>query len=97
MVHGQVGVAGVEFAFHAKEAGLHEDGDLLGQQGLAAGAQVVVLPEGGDGADLVFGFLGDVEDVAVALLEEVQLVEHEFQGVLREHRRVAVLGGLVAA
>ena len=96
MVDGEVRVAGVELALHAEETRLHEDGDLVGEKRHAAVAQGVVLPEGRDAADAPLVLVGDVEHVAVALLERVQLVEHEAQGVLREDRRVAVLGGLVA-
>ena len=96
VVHGQVGVTGVELALHAEDAGLHVDLDLLGQKGLAAGAQVVVVPEGREVAELLLGLLRDVEDVAVALLEGVELVDHELHRVLGEDRGVPVLGGLVA-
>ena len=96
VVHRQVGVAGVELALHAENAGLHEHADLVGQQGAAAGAKVVVLPEGGNGAELALGVLGDVEHVAVALFKCVQLVHDELQGVLGEDGGIAVLGSLVA-
>ena len=92
----QVGVAGVELALHAKEAGLHVDLDLVGQKRLPTGAQVVVLPEGREVTELLLGLLGDVEGVAVALLEGVKLVQDELHRVLGEDGGVPVLGGLVA-
>ena len=97
MIDGEMGVAGVELALHSEDARLHEDGDLVRQERLAASAQVVVLPEGRDVAELPLGLLGDVEHVAVALLELVELVDHEAKGVLGEDGGVAVLSRLVAA
>ena len=96
MVDGQVRVAGVELALHAKDARLHEDRDLVGQQRLTASAQVVVLPEGGNVTHALLVLLRHVEHVAIALLELVELVDDEAQGVLGEDRSVAVLGRLVA-
>ena len=96
VVDGQVGIAGVELALHAKEARLHKYVNLMGQERTALLAQGPALPEGGDGAELGLCLLGDVEDVAVAQLEGVQLVDHEAHGVLGEDGRVHVLAGLVA-
>ena len=89
-------VAGVELALHAKEAGLHVDLHLVGNQRHALVAQGLSLPEGGDVADLPLGLLRDVKDVAVALLKEVQLLEHKAQRVLGEDRCRLVGTGLVA-
>ena len=97
MVDSQVRVAGVQLALHAKDARLHEDGDLIGQQRLTASAQVVVLPEGGDIAYGLLVGLRHIEDVSVALLERVQLVHHKAQRVFGKDRGVAVFGGLVAS
>ena len=96
VVHGQVGIARVQLAFHAEEAGVHVDLHFFRHQRLAAGAEIVVLPEGGDVPQLLFGLFRNIEDVAVTLLEEVQLVHDELHGVLREDRCAAVHRGLVA-
>ena len=93
----QMRVTGVEFALHTEDAGLHEDGHLVGQQGLAAAAQIVVVPEGGDVSNRLFVIIGHVEHITVALLELVEFVDHKTQGVLGKDRGIAVLGGLVAA
>ena len=91
-----MGVSSVQLAFHAKQAGLHKDADFVGQKGFATGAEIVILPEGSDGPKLFFGFLGDVEHVAVALLEQIQLIHDEFQGIFGENGSIAVLGSLIS-
>ena len=96
VVHRQVGVAGVQLALHAEQAGLHVHGHLVRHDGPTPGPQAVVLPEGGDGAQGFLGLFGNVEHVAVPLLEQVQLVDDEAHRVLREHGGVPVGGGLVA-
>ena len=96
IVHDDVCIACVQLAFHSEEAGVHIDLHLFGNQHLATGTEVVVLPEGGNGAQLLFGFFGDVEYIAVPLLEQVQLIHNEFQSVLRENRSILVRGCLVA-
>ena len=96
VVDGQVRVAGVELALHAKDAGLHEGRQLVGKHRQPVVTQGVALPKRRDVADGLLVLLGHVEHVTVAPLEEVELVEHEAERVLGEDRRVAVLGRLVA-
>ncbi len=96
IVDRQMRVTGVELALHAKDAGFHEYTDFLGQQRLAAGAQVVVLPERRDVTQLLLRLLRDVEHVAVSFFEQIQLFQDEVHRILRENGRVAVFGGLIA-
>ena len=92
----QMRIARVELALHAKDAGLHKDADLVRQKRLTSGAKIVVFPERRDVAQLLLGFLRDVEYVAVPLFKQIQLLEHKAHGVFREDRRVHVLGRLIA-
>ena len=96
IVHREVGVARVQLALHSEQASLHIDGHLVGNQGVAPGAQVVVPPEGRDAPQVLLGRLRDVKHVAVPLFKRVQLVHHEVQRIFREYGRVTVGGGLVA-
>ena len=90
VVHSQVRIARIQFAFHAEEAGVHVDLHFFRHQRLAAGAEIVVLPEGGDVPQLLFGLFRNMEDIAVALLEKIKFVHDELHRVLREDRRTAV-------
>lgn len=96
VVDGQMRVAGVELAFHAKHAGFHEHLHSVGNERLAFGAEVVVVPKRGDRAKLRLRFVGDVKNVPVALFKQVEFVEHKLERVFRENGRVAVFGRLVA-
>ena len=89
-------IARVELALHAKDAGFHEYTDFLRQKRLTSGAKIVIFPERRDVAQLLLGFLRDVEYVAVPLFKQIQLLEHKAHGVFREDRRVHVLGRLIA-
>ena len=91
-----MGVARVELALHAEDAGLHKDADLVRQKRLASGAKIVVFPERRDVAQLLLGLLGDVKHVAVPLFKQIQLLEHKAHRVFREDRRVYVFRGLIA-
>ena len=97
VVDGEMRIAGVQLALHTEDARLHEDADLVRQQHAAAVAERVVLPERRDAPQLFFRFFCNIEDIAVALLEQVELIHDEFHRVLWEDRRVAVLRRLVAA
>ena len=89
-------VSGVELSFHAEEPGVHVDLHLFRHQCLAAGSEVVVLPKRSDLAQLLLSLFRNIEDVAVALLKQIQLVHDELHRVLRKDRRAAVDGGLIA-
>ena len=96
VVHCKVCVSCVELALHAKESGVHVDLHLLRDQRLTAGAEVVVLPEGSDLAQLLLSLFRNIEDIAVALLKQVELIHDELHRVLRKDRRAAVDGGLIS-
>ena len=96
VVHCKVCVSCVELALHAKEPCVHVDLHLFRHKRLAAGAEVVVLPERSDLAQLLLGLFRNIEDVAVSLLKQVKLVHDELHRVLREDRRSAVDGGLIS-
>ena len=96
IIYCQVGVAGVELTLHAEESCIHIDLHLFRNQRLSAGAEVVVLPEGSDLAQLLLSLFRNIEDIAVAFLKQIQLVQDELHRVLRKDRSAAVDRGLVA-
>ena len=96
VVHCKMRVTGVEFAFHAKEPRIHIDLHLFGDQGLSAGPQVIVLPERGDLLQLPFGLFRNIENIAVTLFKQIQLVQDELHRIFREDRRAAVHRRLIA-
>ena len=96
VIHRQVGITGVQLALHAEDTGFHEHIHGFWQQCLSPVPEGVVVPEGGNGAQLVLGLLGDVEHIPVPLFKQVQLLQYEAHGILRENGGIFVLGCLIA-
>ncbi|OPZ68354.1 MAG: hypothetical protein BWY81_00871 [Firmicutes bacterium ADurb.Bin467] len=96
VVDGDVRVARGEVALGLDDAEIVEQPALGRHRGEAPVQQRVVLPERVDVPQLLLRLLGDVEHVAVALVEFVELPDDPVHRVLGKHGRGAVGGRLVA-
>ena len=96
IIHSQMCITRIQLPFHSEDACFHKYGHFIRKQRLTSGSEVVILPERSDGSQLLLCLLGDIENVTVSFLEQIQLIHDEFQCVFRKYRSISVFGCLIA-